>query len=89
MSQIDIEIEKLVYGGEGLARAEGRTVLVPFTLPGEKLTADIVREKGRLVRASPGAFAEQSAERVEPKCGVFGVCGGCNYQHIAYERQLD
>lgn len=89
MSQIDIEIEKLVYGGEGLARADGRTVLVPFTLPGEKLTADIVREKGRLVRARPSAFSEQSPERVEPKCAVFGTCGGCNYQHIPYERQLD
>lgn len=89
MSQIDIEIEKLVYGGDGLARAEGRTILVPFTLPGEKLTADVVREKNRLVRARPSAFTEQSSERVEPKCPVFGTCGGCNYQHIPYERQLD
>lgn len=89
MSQIDIEIEKLVYGGDGLARVDGRTVLAPFTLPGEKLTADVVREKGRLVRARPSAFIEQSPERVEPKCPVFGKCGGCNYQHIAYERQLN
>jgi 23S rRNA (uracil1939-C5)-methyltransferase len=89
VSQIDIEIEKLVYGGDGLARAEGRTILVPFTLPGEKLTADVVREKNRLVRARPSAFTEQSSERVEPKCPVFGTCGGCNYQHIPYERQLD
>lgn len=89
MSQIDIEIEKLVYGGEGLARLEGRTVLVPFTLPGEKLTADIVREKGRLVRAKPSHFEQKSDERVDATCPVFTICGGCNYQHIPYEKQLD
>lgn len=89
MSQIDIEIEKLVYGGEGLARTEGRTVLVPFTLPGERLTVDIVREKGRLVRAKPYFFEQQSSERVAAPCPVFTVCGGCNYQHISYEKQLD
>lgn len=89
MSQIDIEIEKLVYGGEGLARLDGRTVLVPFTLPGEKLTADVVREKGRLVRAKPNSFEQQSEERVDASCPVFTRCGGCNYQHIPYEKQLD
>jgi 23S rRNA (uracil1939-C5)-methyltransferase len=89
VSQIDIEIEKLVYGGEGLARLDGRTVLVPFTLPGEKLTADIVREKGRLVRAKPSSFEQKSTERIDATCPVFTSCGGCNYQHIPYEKQLD
>lgn len=89
MDTIDVEIEKLVYGGAGLGRVEGRTVMVPFTLPGERLTAEIRRESPKLVQGRPLEFHQQSELRVAPPCPVFAKCGGCNYQHAPYESQLE
>jgi 23S rRNA (uracil1939-C5)-methyltransferase len=68
------QIEKLVYGGDGLMRVEGRVSFVPFSLPGEQW------ESGALVAASP--------DRIEAKCEYFARCGGCHYQHLDYEKQL-
>jgi 23S rRNA (uracil1939-C5)-methyltransferase len=81
-------VEKLVYGGEGLARLDGRVVLVPFVLPGERIRARAEREKPGLVRASVIETIEAAAERVAPPCPHFGRCGGCHYQHARYEFQL-
>jgi 23S rRNA (uracil1939-C5)-methyltransferase len=85
---VTITIEKLVYGGDGLARIDGEVVLTPFVLPGEK--AEIEREpsrsgaaRGRLVQ-----LIEPAAERVKPECPYFERCGGCHYQHAAYEAQV-
>ncbi len=89
MAQIEVEIEKLVYGGSGLARVDDRTVLTPYVLPGEKLTAEIVRQTPRLIQAVPVELSEPSELRVQPLCPVFSECGGCHYQHIPYERQVD
>lgn len=90
-----ISIEKLIYGGDGLARtapgADGRSmaVFVPFVLPGEKVEAEIRQEKPGFARGAVTRVVEASADRVEAGCTYFGQCGGCHYQHIAYERQLE
>ena len=89
MSLVDLEIEKLVYGGEGLARHAGRAGFIPYTLPGERLTAEIVAERGKTFRARPVAWQQQSELRTVAPCPVFGDCGGCQYQHIPYEQQLE
>jgi 23S rRNA (uracil1939-C5)-methyltransferase len=80
-----ITIEKLVYGGEGLARVGGRVLLTPFVLPGEQVT---VESSGQL-HARPINIEQSSPERTEPGCPYFGTCGGCHYQHARYEYQLD
>jgi 23S rRNA (uracil1939-C5)-methyltransferase len=80
-----ITIEKLVYGGDGLARIDGRVVLTPFVLPGEKAT---VEQKDEL-HAQLLAIEQSAPERVEPGCPYFRTCGGCHYQHAGYEYQLD
>ena len=83
MSEI-VTIEKLVYGGEGLARNEGRVVLTPFVLPGER--AEVERTNNlhaRLMRLETA-----SEVRVVPGCPYFQVCGGCHYQHAPYDYQL-
>ena len=85
---IDVEIEKLVYGGQGLARLDGRTALIPYVLPGEKLSAEIVRERGTLAHARPVTWQQESNDRVAPACPVFTECGGCHYQHIPYQEQV-
>src|ERR1035438_9522809 len=85
---IDVEIEKLVYGGEGLARIDGQVVFVPFSLPGERVTITPHRVKNGLLRASRPAVITASPERVAPRCEYFYECGGCQYQHSDYRFQL-
>ena len=81
-------MEKLVYGGDGLARLDGRVVLAPLVLPGERIRAQVEREKPGLIHARTMAVLEPSAERVAAPCPVFGLCGGCHYQHAAYQQQV-
>ena len=88
-----LSIEKLIYGGDGLARtpagADGRSmaVFVPFVLPGARVEAEIRQEKP--TRGSVARLIEASPDRVEARCPYFRQCGGCHYQHIPYERQLE
>ena len=90
-----LSIEKLIYGGDGLARtpagADGRSmaVFVPFVLPGERVEAEIRQEKPGFARGSVTQLIEASPDRVEARCPYFRQCGGCHYQHIPYERQLE
>ena len=84
-----LEIEKLVYGGEGLARLDGKVILAPFVLPGEKVRADVDRVKNDLFRGRLLEVIAPAAARVEPSCPYFGRCGGCQYQHIEYNEQLE
>jgi 23S rRNA (uracil1939-C5)-methyltransferase len=90
-----LTIEKLIYGGDGLARTpadgEGRSmaVFVPFVLPGERIDAEIAPGKAGFARGSVSQLIERSPERVEAACPYFQQCGGCQYQHISYERQLE
>ncbi len=90
-----LSIEKLIYGGDGLARtppgADGRSmaVFVPFVLPGEKVEAEIRQEKPGFARGSVAQLIEASPDRVEARCPYFRQCGGCHYQHVPYERQLE
>src|ERR1039458_3942970 len=85
---MDITIEKLIYGGDGLAHHEGSTVFVPFVLPTERISAALVEQKKKFIRARVERVLEPSPERATPPCPHCGVCGGCNYQHIPYEAQL-
>ncbi|HEY7303316.1 MAG TPA: class I SAM-dependent RNA methyltransferase, partial [Bryobacteraceae bacterium] len=82
-------IEKLVYGGDGLARIDGQVVLVPFVLPGEEVSIATARVKNGLLRGSVLNVPRPSAERIVPRCEYFGACGGCHYQHAAYAFQLE
>ena len=83
-----LSIEKLVYGGEGLARLDGQVVLVPFVLPGERVSVSTKRVKAGLLRGQPLDVIEPSGERVTARCEYFRDCGGCHYQHAAYPFQL-
>jgi 23S rRNA (uracil1939-C5)-methyltransferase len=84
----EVTVEKLVYGGDGLARLDGRVVLAPFVLPGERVRVDPIDEKPRLIRARTIDVLEPAAERVTAPCPYFARCGGCHYQQAQYEYQL-
>ncbi len=91
---MELKIEKWIYGGEGLARkpadetGRGKTVFVPFVLPGETVDAEIVEERPGFARARLAEITQSSDARVEPPCPYFYRCGGCQYQHADYRRQL-
>ncbi len=92
---MELSIEKLIYGGDGLARlpadehGSGKAVFVPFVLEGETVEASIVEQKKGFARARLDKVAEASPTRLEPHCRYFERCGGCHYQHTSYEHQLD
>jgi 23S rRNA (uracil1939-C5)-methyltransferase len=86
---VKLRIEKPVYGGSGLARADGKAVFVPFTLPGEEVEAIITQDKGGFAKADLQSVIEPSPARVQPPCPYFGRCGGCHYQHAAYSAQVE
>ncbi len=83
-----------MYGGDGLARlpaddkGPGKTIFLPFVIPGEKVEASLVETRPGFARARLDQIVEASAERVESGCPYFGRCGGCQYQHIDYPAQL-
>jgi 23S rRNA (uracil1939-C5)-methyltransferase len=87
-TQMEITIEKLIYGGDGLAHHDGATVFVPFVLPEERVAASPVEQKKKFIRAQVDKVLAPSPVRIVPRCPHFGVCGGCNYQQIPYEVQL-
>jgi 23S rRNA (uracil1939-C5)-methyltransferase len=83
-----VEIEKMVYGGKGMGRVDGKVVFVPFAAPGERVQAEVVHEKKDYAEAALKKVEMKSPRRVEPFCPLYGDCGGCQYQHFAYEEQL-
>jgi len=84
-----LRIEKLVAGGDGLAFHEGKAVFVPFALPGETVLATLARERKDFCQAALVEVLEPSPHRVAPACPLYGQCGGCNLQHLAYPRQIE
>jgi 23S rRNA (uracil1939-C5)-methyltransferase len=91
---MQLKIEKLVYGGDGLARlpgdenGPGKTVFVPFSIDGEQVEAHVVEQKPGFARTRLERVLLPSPDRVEPGCPYFSRCGGCHYQHANYTRQL-
>jgi 23S rRNA (uracil1939-C5)-methyltransferase len=85
--ELRLSIEKLVYGGDGWGRAEGNTVFAPFVLPGEVVRAEVKTRKKKTVWAKALEVVEPAAARVKAPCPHFGICGGCNYQHIEFAEQ--
>jgi 23S rRNA (uracil1939-C5)-methyltransferase len=85
---MDVKIEKLIYGGDGLAHHEGATVFVPFVLPGETVAVVPTETKKKFVRGRLESVLTPSPERIAADCPHFLICGGCHYQHIPYEAQL-
>jgi tRNA/tmRNA/rRNA uracil-C5-methylase (TrmA/RlmC/RlmD family) len=81
-------IDDIAFGGEGVGRVNDFVVFVPFVLVGEEVKAELTEVKKNFARAKLVRVLQPSPERVEAPCPYFGGCGGCQYQHIAYETQL-
>ncbi len=85
---VQLKVEKLVYGGEGMGHADGVAVFVPFVLPGETVAVRLDAQKKKFARGRVEKFVELSPERVAAPCPYFTRCGGCHYQHLPYDAQL-
>src|SRR5881392_4473340 len=86
--ELKVSIEKLIYGGDGLAHADGNTVFVPYVLPGEEVRATTKSQKKRLIWAELLEVTSPAKDREKAKCAHFQKCGGCHYQHIPATEQL-
>ena len=86
---VTLKIEDIAFGGEGVGRVEGFVVFVPLVIEGETVEATITEVKKNFARAELENVITPANSRIEPECQYFGDCGGCQYQHISYEAQLE
>ena len=85
---LDVRVERILPGGVGLAHAEGKTVFVALSAPGDRARVRVESSRGRALFASVVEILEPSPARVEPPCPYFGRCGGCDFQQLDYDAQL-
>ena len=87
---ITLDIHDMAHGGSGVGFHQGSPVFLPYTLPGESITAEITGGRGRVLFARGLRLNAASADRAKPRCPHFGPgrCWGCQWQHIDYEAQL-
>jgi len=84
-----VDIERILPGGVGLAHADGKTIFVSLAASGDRVRVKIDREQGNLVFASVTEVIKAGPDRIEPPCPYFGSCGGCDFQQLTYEAQLN
>jgi 8-oxo-dGTP pyrophosphatase MutT (NUDIX family)/predicted RNA-binding protein with TRAM domain len=88
---VELTLDGIAHGGEALGRHEGKVIFVPYAIPGERVQVEVVEERERWARARLVDVLLPSPDRLAPPCPYFGPdgCGGCQWQHIAYERQAE
>jgi tRNA/tmRNA/rRNA uracil-C5-methylase (TrmA/RlmC/RlmD family) len=86
--RVRVRIASVAYGGSGVGRLDELVVFVPFTAPGDEVEAELIEVKKNFARGRIHELIEPSPHRVKPDCRYFGDCGGCQYQHLAYDEQL-
>ncbi|MCD6489814.1 MAG: 23S rRNA (uracil(1939)-C(5))-methyltransferase RlmD [Thermodesulfobacterium sp.] len=87
--QAVLKVEKIIFGGNGLARLpDGKVVFIPYVIPEEVLQVKIIKDYGDHAEAEVEKFLEASPYRREAPCPYYGICGGCQLQHISYSYQI-
>ena len=85
---LDLDIEKLAFGGLGIAHFDNIVIFVKDGIPGQKVKAKIWKKKKNYLEAYTIEKIESSKDEVEPICNHFGICGGCAFQNYNYTSQL-
>ena len=75
--------------GKSLAKVDGKVIFIESTVPGDVVDVKLFKNKKDWAEGYPLRFHEYSRERVDPFCSHFGVCGGCQWQMLPYEKQLE
>jgi len=86
---LDVDITAVAFGGQGLARVGGLAVFVDQAVPGDRVRIRVYQKKKNYARARTLELLAPSPDRIEPACMYSGFCGGCKWQFLKYERQLD
>ncbi|RJR36995.1 MAG: 23S rRNA (uracil(1939)-C(5))-methyltransferase RlmD [Desulfobacteraceae bacterium] len=85
---IELSVENVAFGGNGVARRDGFVFFVKGGLPGDRVLARILKKKKTYAETAISEILEPSTDRIDPPCPYFGRCGGCKLQHASYTRQL-
>ena len=86
---VDLLVDRIAYGGQGIARLDGLVFFVKGAIPGDRVKAQVVRKKKDYAEARMIGLLQPSLDRVDAPCPYSGYCGGCQWQHVRYERQLE
>ena len=87
-ASLEVTIERLAFGGFGIARHDGMALFVPFGAPGDRLRVEVTEIDKRHAMAKVCEVLTPSPHRRAPRCQHFGDCGGCHFQHIDYQEQV-
>lgn len=87
--RLELTLERFAYEGGCLATHDGKTVFADYGLPGERVIVEVTRERAGVAHGRVVEVLEPSEDRTEAPCPYFGECGGCQLQHVRYERQLE
>ncbi|MEN2994288.1 MAG: 23S rRNA (uracil(1939)-C(5))-methyltransferase RlmD [Thermodesulfovibrio sp.] len=87
MKEIEITLTGIAHLGEAIGKYNGKVVFIPYAIPGETVKAKIIKDEGDYLRAQIIEIIEPSFFRENPPCKLFGICGGCSFQHITYSYQ--
>ena len=85
----ELEIESLSHEGRGIAHLKEKVIFVSGALPGEKVIADRTFSRAKFEEADVKEVLKPADNRISPKCEVFGICGGCSFQHLSSEDQIE
>jgi 23S rRNA (uracil1939-C5)-methyltransferase len=88
-TELELTVEGLTFGGKGLARVDGLVIFVDRTLPGQRILARITRKKPAYAQARVLQVLQESPRAIAPRCLHFGTCGGCLWQNLPYDDQLE
>lgn len=86
---VTVNLDGVAFGGDAVGRIDGVVVFVPFGVDGDEVRIEITEVKKKYCRAVIKKILAPSSKRAEPRCPYFSLCGGCQYQHISYEHQLE
>jgi len=84
---VEAVVDAMAYGGQAVARCDGYVLFVKYAAPGDRIRARVTRTKKTYGEADLMEVIAPSAERAEPRCAIFGHCGGCSWQHLPIETQ--
>ena len=88
-AEIELVVESLAFGGRGLARIDGFVIFIDRTIPGQRVLVRIIRKKASYAEARVVEVLQDSPQAITPRCLHFGTCGGCLWQNLNYDHQLE
>ena len=87
--ELNLEITALTNAGDGIGHLDQQVVFVPYTMPGDEVRIKVLQDKGAFLIAELLEVVSPGSDRIAPSCDYFGRCGGCDWQHIPYDMQLN